>query len=244
MPVTRSGFQAVANAIWSLVAVAGRAVNVTHANGTALNSPQGTRMDVDSVNVRWTNQTIPAPNVAGYPLVDTTFHRGSLENALIGGRRDADSYNERWKGVAVPTANIGGYPLVDTRYHKGNDENGLQSGRRDVYVGAVAAGILRLKSAQFITVTYTVNSGDADGFTDVTLGTTIVGTAYPVPQGFYTNSADQSVPGNLGTTQVVPGCTWEILNATTVRCRFNANAISAGANGITITYGCYIVDAY
>jgi hypothetical protein len=34
--VFRTGYQAVASAVWSLVAVASRTVNVTHYNGTAL----------------------------------------------------------------------------------------------------------------------------------------------------------------------------------------------------------------
>jgi hypothetical protein len=34
--IARSGFQAMANAVWSLVAVVSRAVNVTHYNGTAI----------------------------------------------------------------------------------------------------------------------------------------------------------------------------------------------------------------
>lgn len=65
--VARSGFQAVATAVWSLVAVASRAVNTTLWNGSA----------------------VATPNVAGYPLVDLRYVLGNLINAMQAGRIDA-----------------------------------------------------------------------------------------------------------------------------------------------------------
>ena len=83
--VTRTGYQAIANAIWSLVSVASRTVTVTtnsDKTGYSLAADQ-------AVNVTKVAGTVVASALtAGYFPADTAYHRAALENVLVGGRRD------------------------------------------------------------------------------------------------------------------------------------------------------------
>jgi hypothetical protein len=117
----------------------------------------------------------------------------------------------------------------------------------DAHVGAVAAGVVGIRSTQQVAITYDANAGDSDGFVDVALGTTVVnqGKALFLSPGAYTNTQTSGVPdvGGVATAHSFQP-SWSFNSGTSVRGRFHANSIASGGVAVTVTHTIWVVEFY
>jgi hypothetical protein len=132
--VTRTGYQAVANAIWSLVAIASRGVNVELWRGSAPNVLQSGRVDahVGSMGV---NVTV------GSNLDKTNYHVASVSDKNGYSLAPDQAVNVTKVGGVTIAGGVAGFFAGDTYYHRGSFENVLVGGRRDVHVGSMGVNV-------------------------------------------------------------------------------------------------------
>jgi hypothetical protein len=94
-------------------------VNVTKWNGTAVPAPNVAGYPlVDAAKI--VGGTIPAPNVTGVPIVDTKYESGTVQPApTTAGIPKTEANVTKWNGTTVATPAVAGVPIVDTKYESG-----------------------------------------------------------------------------------------------------------------------------
>lgn len=64
---------------------------------------------------KWSGSNVAAPNVAGYPLVDTRYHRGTQENILVSGRRDVAAVKSiQYNAITITAGNTNNTKAITT----------------------------------------------------------------------------------------------------------------------------------
>lgn len=100
-----------------------------------------------------------------------------------------------------------------------------------------------IRQSEFVTTTYDSDDGNANGFVDIVLATPLTSQAktFIIPHPPYLNQSNAGVPGVAMSIEGLGG-TWEILNGTTIRCRFKDGAVASGGGNVRITYSAYVVE--